>query len=115
VSPTTTTSNNPVPEGLFLANGQHRVIALLSLGNTALGDHIADVAVRSGADFLPLDMTGPYIRAGECTEEKFVAFARFRFPDIPEEIEDTQALAAWMEDNGPEWANEYMHIYWGAE
>lgn len=111
-NPTTTSSNNPVPEGLFLANGQHRVIALLSLGETELGSHIADVAVRDGADFLPLDMTGPYIKAGECTEEKFVEFARFRF-DVPGYVNDIKGLREWAQTGAPVWLTKYLDVYWG--
>lgn len=112
-NPTITSAGNLVPDGLFLSDGQHRTTALLALGYTELPDYMAATEPRNGADFLPLDMTWAYIKAGECTEQKFVEFARLRFPDIPEEIETAQWLADWMwENNGPEWVVEYIKLYW---
>ena len=116
VNPTKTSAGNPVPEGLFLTNGQHRVIALLALGYTALPFYMADIMVRDGADFLPLDMTWPYIQAGECTERDFVRFARLRFNDIPKRVRKIAGLRQWAErTKSPDWLLEYLDIYWGAK
>ena len=111
-NPTVTSIGNFVPDGLFLTNGQHRTTVLLALGYTELPDSIADTDERDGATFIPLDMTQAYIEAGECTQEKFVNFTRFRFPDIPEQITDVQSLSDWMKSNGPLWVVDYIKIYW---
>lgn len=112
VDPTTTSLGNPVPDGLFLADGQHRTIALLALGYNELPEHIASIQVKSGAEFQPLDLTWAYIQAGECTEQKFVDFARFRFPDIPEEIVWTDGLFEWAYTHALDWLCNYIEIYW---
>jgi len=113
LNPTVTSIGNPVPDGLFLTNGQHRTTALLALGYTELPDSIADTDERDGETFIPLDMTHAYINAGVCTEQDFVNFARFRFPSIPKQITDIQSLSAWMKSNGPQWATDYIKLYWG--
>jgi len=116
VNPTVTTAGYPVPEGLFLTNGQHRVIALLALGYAALPSYIADVMVKDGADFQPLDMTWPYIQAGECTERDFVNFARFRFEDIPKWVKKIAGLRQWAErTDAASWLLEYLDFYWGTK
>ena len=112
LNPTVTTSGHPVPEGLFLTNGQHRTTALLALGYTELPDTIAEINDVDGKDFLPLDLTSAYIKAGACSEEDFVHFARFRFPGIPETIVNVLSLSAWMKACGPQWAIDYLAIYW---
>jgi len=111
-NPTVTSIGNPVPDGLFLTNGQHRTTVLLALGYTELPDSIADTNECDGATFIPLDMTYAYIVAGECTELSFVNFARFRFPAIPAQITDIQSLSAWMKLNGPQWVVDYIKLYW---
>ena len=85
---------------------------LLALGYTELPDSIAENDERDGETFLPLDMTYAYIVAGACTEQTFVNFARFRFPDVPEQITDVQSLSDWMKSNGPQWVVDYIKIYW---
>jgi len=112
LNPTVTTAGNPVPEGLFLTNGQHRTAALLALGYTELPDSMAEIGEMDGENFQPLDLTAAYIDAGACSEADFVHFARFRFPDIPEEIVDVKSLSVWMKANGPQWAVDYLKIYW---
>ena len=116
VNPTTTTAGNPVPDGLFLTNGQHRTIALLALGHTELPEYMAGIMAKDGADFQPLDMTWPYIQAGECTERDFVRFARFRFSDIPKRVKKIAGLRQWAKrTKSPGWLLEYLDIYWGAK
>lgn len=112
VNPTVTTSGFPVPDGLFLGDGQHRTTVLLALGYVTLPDSIATTEVKDGNDYRPLDMTYGYVRAGHCTEQQFVDFARFRFPEVPVQLRGVQALADWTKDNGPEWAVEYIKLYW---
>ena len=112
LNPTVTSIGNPVPDGLFLTNGQHRTVVLLALGYTELPDSTAENDERDGETFLPLDITHAYIRADACTEQSFVNFARFRFPDIPEQITDVQSLSDWMKSNGPQWVVDYIKIYW---
>jgi len=112
LNPTVTSIGNFVPDGLFLANGQHRTTALLALGYTELPDSIAATDERDGETFFPLDMTYAYIVADACTEQSFVNFARFRFSDIPEQITDVQSLSDWMKTNGPQWVVDYIKIYW---
>ena len=114
-NPTVTSIGNFVPDGLFLTNGQHRTTVLLALGYTELPDHIAETDECDGKTFFPLDMTYAYIVAGACTEQSFVNFARFRFPDVPEQIVDVHSLSNWMKLNGPQWVVEYIKIYWRAQ
>lgn len=112
-NPTVTTAGFPVPDGLFLANGQHRVAALLALNYTELPDYMAGIVTRDGADFIPLDMTWPYIQAGACTERDFVKFARLRF-DLPARVAKIAGLRQWAErTDALAWLLEYLDLYWG--
>jgi len=112
-NPTVTTAGFPVPDGLFLTNGQHRTAVLLALNYTELPDHIAAVVTRDGADFIPLDLTWPCIQAGACTERDFVKFARLRF-DLPARVSKIAGLRQWArQTDAPAWLLEYLDLYWG--
>lgn len=115
-NPTTTTIGNPVPDGLFLSEGQHRTAVLLALGYTELPDYIAGTMVRYGSTYQPLDMTHAYIKAGLCAKQQFVDFARFRYTDIPGKTTTIEGLRAWAEEAGmPGWFIDYLGIYWGVK
>lgn len=105
----TTSLGHPLPEGAFLANGQHRMITLFGMGIRELDD---EQYGYKDATHNPLEMTGLYMERGLITQRQFVDFARLRF-SFPKRIKGVRGLSTWAARSGPDWLCEYIEIYWG--
>jgi len=114
-TPLTTEGHQAPPDGMFLANGQHRCISWWA--HTGKPVFIQKMwGTRQRHAFAIVETTQRYINAGLLSPEEYVRFARTRYPDIDRRIKTVDGLRKWACDHVyPAWFHWYLDYYFGSE
>ncbi len=102
------------PEGtLQLRGGHHRLPALVATGVETLGPEMRYYGDRRNRIFW-LETTDIFIHEGLVTQDEYLEFARFAWPDM--EATTIKELVEWIRDtDAPNWTADFTEDYYDSE